>query len=253
MHIEQRLEFLDSLPALPATSMPSIRAFAPEFPIDPSKSSGTVGKEMINLFMEGVSLQNRKDVNNCKQLVQNAATNRYDPQKELYQWYKYYVDTMQKLGWVIQASQLKEQTIKRSGLTMDTVALYVMQSFVGANISKLAELAGKGVENIKKSDGLVNIYNSTANVGSDAKFDMSPIWETKEGYPMMILNCNSLNVSESSRGILWWKSTTQETRIKTAAQAVYLNVDSYAGIRQGVLEKIGQSAKNALSEIENME
>ncbi|NWL23656.1 hypothetical protein [Pseudomonas umsongensis] len=253
MHIEQRLEFLDSLPSLPTISTPSIRAFAPELPIDPSKASGTVGKEMVNLFMEGVSIQNRKDVNNCKQLVQNAATKLYDPQKELFQWYKYYVDTMQKLGWVIQSSQIKEQTIKRSGLTMDTVALYVMQGFVGANITKLAELAGKGVANIKNSDGLVDIYNSTANVGSDAKFDMSPIWETKEGYPMMILNCNSLNVSESSRGILWWKSTTQETKIKTAAQAVYLNVETYGAIRQGVLDKISKNARDALAEIPDMD
>jgi hypothetical protein len=160
---------------------------------------------------------------------------------------------MQKLGWVIQSSQIKEQTIKRSGLTMDTVALYVMQGFVGANITKLAELAGKGVANIKNSDGLVDIYNSTANVGSDAKFDMSPIWETKEGYPMMILNCNSLNVSESSRGILWWKSTTQETKIKTAAQAVYLNLETYGAIRQGVLDKISKNARDALAEIPDMD
>ena len=253
MHIEQRLELLDSLPPLPAASMPTIRAFAPEVPIDPNKPSGTVGNEMVNLFMAGTGEQNRRDVNSCKQLVQHAATKLYDPQKELYQWYKYYVDTLQKLGWITQASQLTEQTIKRSGLTMDTVALYVMQGFVGANISKLAELAGKGLAKIKQSDGLVDIYNGTANVGSDAKFDMSPIWETKEGYPMMILNCNTLNVRESSRGILWWKSTTRETRIKTAAQAVYLNVDVYAGIRQAVLDKIGATAKNALADIPNMD
>jgi hypothetical protein len=53
--------------------------------------------------------------------------------------------------------------------------------------------------------------------------------------------------------ILWWKSTTQETRIKTAAQAVYLNVDVYAGIRQAVLDKIGATAKNALADIPNMD
>ncbi|WP_458373525.1 hypothetical protein [Pseudomonas laurylsulfatiphila] len=252
MHIEQRLEFLDSLPALPMAKNIFARTFAEETPIDPSKESGTVGQEMINIFMENVSVQNRKDVNNCKTLVQNAATALYDPVKELHQWYEYYTNTLAKLGWITQAAQVKDKLIKQSGLTMDVVAVHVLQGLVGANAPKLAELAFKAIDGVKSNEGLINLYNRKADVGSDTKFDMSPIWQTKEGSPMMILNCNSLDVRESSRGILFWKSTSQETRIKTAAQAVYLNLDVYDQIRQLVLEKIGASAKGTLAEIPNM-
>ena len=70
---------------------------------------------------------------------------------------------------------------------------------------------------------------------------------------MMILNCNSLDVSESSRGILFWKSTSQQTKIQTAAQAMYLNLDVYAGIRQLVLQKIGDTARNALADIPDLD
>jgi hypothetical protein len=98
MHIEQRLEFLDSLPTLAAPEKPSIRPFSIETPtpppIDPNKESGTVGPEMMNIYMAGVSVQNRKDVDNCKLLVQNAATQLYDPIKDLHQWYKYYIETL---------------------------------------------------------------------------------------------------------------------------------------------------------------
>lgn len=249
MHIEQRLEFLDSLPALAVPAKPSIRFFSAQTPIDPNKESGTVGPEMMNIYIAGVSEQNRKDVDNCKLLVQNAATQLYDPIKDLYQWYKYYVDTLAKLGWVTQASQVKEQTIKRSGLTMDIVAAYVLQGLVGANAPKLLELASKAVDGVKNNQGLIDIYNRKSNIGSDAKFDMSPVWQTKEGSPMMVLNCNTLNVRESSRGVLFWKSTSQETRIKTAAQAVYLNLGVYDQVRNGVLKKLGQAAKDALDDI----
>ena len=77
MHIEERLEFVDSLPALPAVIKP--RAFSlntPDTPIDPDKESGTVGPEMMNIYMPGVSEQNREDVDNCKLLVQNAAIHK---------------------------------------------------------------------------------------------------------------------------------------------------------------------------------
>lgn len=73
MHMEQRLEFIDSLPALPTSNFtPRVATFTP--PIDPNKESGTVGPEMMNIYMAGVSEQNRKDVDNCKLLVQNAAS-----------------------------------------------------------------------------------------------------------------------------------------------------------------------------------
>ena len=253
MHLEQRLELIDSLPSLPAVKTPAIRSLAAQPTIDLSKPNATIGEEMMNLFMADIAEQNRKDVNNCKQLVQNAATKRYDPKKELHQWYKVYTETMEKLGWIIQASQIKQQTIKRSGLTMDVVAVLALQGLVGANAPKLAEVAAKAVGVVKNDDGLIDIYNRKADVGSDAKFDMSPIWQTKEGYPMMILNCNSLDVSESSRGILFWKSTSQQTKIQTAAQAMYLNLDIYAGIRQLVLQKIGDTARNALADIPDLD
>jgi len=249
MHIEQRLEFLDSLPTLTVPATPSMRLFSVQAPIDPNKESGTVGPEMMNIYMAGVSEQNRKDVDNCKLLVQNAATQLYDPIKDLHRWYKYYIDTLAKLGWITQASQVKDQTIKRSGLTMDMVAAHVLQGLVGANAPKLLELASKAVAGVKNSQGLIDIYNQKANIGYDAKFDMSPVWQTKEGSPMMVLNCNTLDVRESSRGILFWKSTSQETRIKTAAQAVYLNLGVYDQVRNGVLKKLGQAAEDALDSI----
>lgn len=250
MHIEERLEFVDSLPALPATTKPrSFSATATPPAIDPTKESGTVGPEMMNIYMPGVSEQNREDVDNCKLLVQNAASQLYDPIKDLHRWYRYYVESLAKLGWVTQAFQTKNQIIKRSGLTMDVLAVHVLQGLVGANAPKLAELASKAVEGVKANQGLVNIYNRKSNVGSDAKFDISPIWQTAQGSPMMVLNCNTLDVRESTRGVLFWKSTTQSTRIMTAAQASYLNVQVYDRVRYSVLDKLGQAAEEYLEGI----
>jgi hypothetical protein len=257
MYIEQRLEFIDSLPALPtgviARPAPVVKAYKTHTALNENKPGGTVGPEMINIYLAGVSEQNRKDVDNCKLLVQNAATKLYDPITEIHAWFEYYLKGLSNLGWIIQASQTKEQTIRRSGLTMDAVAMYALAGLVGPNATVLAALMGKALEGLKGDNGLINIYNRKTNVGSDAKFDMSPIWQSNEGSPVMILNCNTLNVSESSRGILWWKSTTQDTRIKTAAQSIYLNVDVYSQVRAGVLQKLGQAANDYLAQLPDFE
>ncbi|MFJ4194116.1 hypothetical protein [Pseudomonas sp. NPDC089534] len=275
MHIQDRLEFLDSLPALPVApakpeypgvpTVPGIPGVPTkpgvpvdreigilsddETPIDPGKDSGTVGKEMVNIYLAGVSEQNRKDVDNCKLLVQNAADKLYDPINEMFEWYTYYTSSLAKLGWITQTAQVKEQIIKQSGLTMDVVAIYVIQSLLGANAKSLVELSLKAVEGIKDNEGLINIYNRSSNVGHDAKFDMSPVWQTDHGAPMMVLNCNSLDVSESTTGILWWKSKKQETAIKTAAQAVYLNTDVYGALRDEVLKKLAGAGKDYLGQL----
>jgi hypothetical protein len=247
--MEQRLEFIDLLPQLASTPRRTPRFLSSPPPIDPTKESGTVGPEMMNVYLPGVSVQNREDVDNCKLLMQNAASQKYDPTKQLHEWYKFYTEGLAKLGWVTQAHEVKNITIKKTGLTMDLVAFEILQGLVGANAPRLLELTGKAVNGVKSNEGLINIYNRDAKIGYEAKFDMSPVWQTREGSPMMILNCTSVDVRESKRGILWWKSTTQSTAIKSAASAVYLNVKVYDQVRASVLRKLGQAADDFLDGI----
>ena len=255
MHIEQQLEFLDSLPALPARRvtdsqvLPTIRNFSADVPLDPNKESGTVGPDMMNIYVAGVSVQNREDVDSCKLLMQNAASQKYDMVKELHQWYTFYTEGLRKLGWTISNFNSQDKIIHRTGLTMDAVAFEILQKLVGANAPRLAALTGKAVEGVKGEDGLIQIYNRNAQKGYQAVFDISPVWQTREGSPMMILSCTSVDVRESTRGILWWKSTTKSTAVKSEATPVYLNTQVYARVRNKVLEKLGNAAEDFLDDI----
>jgi hypothetical protein len=259
MHIEQQLEFIDSLPALPnrrvvaTQTLPTARNFAVDLPIDPNKESGTVGPDMMNIYLPGVSVQNREDVDNCKLLMQNAASQKYDMVKELHQWYNFYTDGLRSLGWTINRLHAQDKIIQRTGLTMDAVAFDILQSLVGANAPRLAALAGRAVEGVKGDDGLIQIYNRNAQKGYEATFDISPVWQTQEGSPMMILSCTSVDVRESTRGILWWKSTTRSTAVKSQATPVYLNTQIYARVRNKVLEKLGNAADDFLDRIPSFE
>ncbi|MBV7567851.1 hypothetical protein C1X64_14650 [Pseudomonas sp. GW456-E7] len=255
MHIEQQLEFLDSLPALPARrtaytqTLQTIRSVSDDLPIDPDKESGTVGPDMMNIYVPGVSVQNREDVDNCKLLMQNAASQKYDMVKELHQWYKFYTEGLRTLGWTINKLYAQDRIIERTGLTMDAVAFEILQNLVQGNAPRLAALAGKAVEGVKGEDGLIQIYNRNAQKGYQAVFDISPVWQTREGSPMMILSCTSVDVRESTRGILWWKSTTKSTAVKSQATPVYLNTQVYARVRNKVLEKLGNAADEYLDNI----
>lgn len=244
MHIEQRLEFIDSL-VMPDVITPySIKPFSSpttETPIDPNKSGVGVSPGTINLFFEGVSEQNRKDVNACKVLMQNAASKMFPNDDQLVDWYKYYVDGLFKMGWAKQTYQMQDYTIKRTGLTMDAVALDVVAGLIGNKAKLFAELSGKAVDTIKGDQQYISIYESNVKVGQQTKFDIAPVWQEANGYATMILNCTSVDVRESTRGILWWKSTRQSTTVKSGAVMTYLT-EEFEQLRSAVYAKNKKSA-----------
>lgn len=253
MLLEQRLEFIDSLPALPIITQRSAPVFStlsnkPEHDID--KPTASVMPDTINAFLPGVSQEIIDDVNLCKLVMQNAATKRFPKDEQLFEWYRYYVDGLSNLGWVTQNRNIQEVTIKRVGLTMDQVALEVAAGLIGSNAAKiLADVAKKAVEAVQKSPDAIKIFDRNYKLGTQAKFDIAPIWLDNGGQPNMVLNCISLDARESTRGILFWKSTRQSTTLKTGAVRTYLDTKTFSGLRGDLYRKFSESGKKFIDEL----
>lgn len=235
MHLEQRLEFVDSLPSLVPIIKP--RAFADypdnQPPHDINKPTASVMPDTINAFLPGVSQEIIDDVNLCKLVMQHAATKKYPEEKQLFEWYKEYVTGLSNIGWVFQNKDIQETTIRRVGLTMDQVALEITSSLLNPNAATILSNVGKqAVETVQKSPKSIEIFNRDSKLGAQAKFDIAPVWVDAYGHANMVLNCISLDARESTRGILFWKSTRQSATIKTGAVRMYLNNSVFSRIRE---------------------
>ena len=253
MLFEQRLEFIDSLPTLPTITQSSLLAL-PEFSEKPehdiNKPTASVMPNTIDAFLPGVSQAIIDDVNLCKLVMQNAATKKFPEDAQLSDWYRYYVDGLSKLGWVTQDKQIDEVTIRKVGLTMDQVALDMAAGLIGANAAQiLAGVAKKAVEAVQKNPGAINIFDSQKKLGTQAKFDIAPVWLDNSGQANMILNCISLDARESTRGILFWKSTRQSTTIKTGAVRTYLDTRIFSGLRETLYNKYTESGKKFIEDL----
>ncbi|MCW8276382.1 hypothetical protein IMF27_12405 [Pseudomonas sp. PCH199] len=252
MHLEQRLDFIDSLPSLPPIMMPrAFGGFSEDTPPhDVSKSTASVMPDTINAYLPGVSQQTIDDVNLCKLVMQRAATIKYPEEKQLFEWYKDYVDGLSNLGWTIQNKNIQEVTIRRTGLTMDQVALEVSRGLIGAaGASILANVGKQAVEAVQSSPRAIDIFNSGSKLGTQAKFDIAPVWVDGNGQANMILNCISLDARESSRGILFWKSTRQSTSIKTGAVRCYLDNNVFSGLRARLLSRYSEAGKKFIDDL----
>ena len=253
MLLEQRLEFIDSLPTLPVITQRSLfspAAFSEKPEHDTNNSTASVMPDTINAFLPGVPQEIIDDVNLCKLVMQNAANKRFDQDKQLFEWYRYYVDGLSNLGWVTQSKNIQEVTIKRVGLTMDQVALEVAAGLIGANAAQvLANVATKAVEAVQKNPGAIQIFDRNTKLGAQAKFDIAPVWLDNGGQANMVLNCISLDARESTRGILFWKSTRQSTTIKTGAVRTYLDNKIFSGLRGDLYRKFSDSGKKFIEDL----
>ncbi|WP_433738443.1 hypothetical protein [Pseudomonas putida] len=252
MLYEQRLEFIESLPLLPPTIIP--RSFAnlskDTPPHDINKPTASVMPDTINAFLPGVPQPIIDDVNLCKLVMQYAATKKYPEEKQLFEWYKEYITGLSNIGWVFQNKDIQETTIRRVGLTMDQVALEVTSSLLtpGAAVV-LSKVAKQAVETVQKSPKAIEIFNRDFKLGAQAKFDIAPVWLDNHGQANMVLNCVSLDARESTRGILFWKSTRQSTSIKTGAVRMYLNNSTFSGIRAKLISRYTDAASKYIDNL----
>jgi hypothetical protein len=249
---EQRLEFIDSLPSLPPIVMP--RAFADyskdQPPHDINKPTASVMPETINAFLPGVPQHVIDDVNLCKLVMQHAATQKYPEERQLFEWYKEYITGLSKIGWVFQNKDIQETTIRRVGLTMDQVAHEIASSLLTPDAAMvLSKVARQAVETVQKNPKAIEIFNRDYKLGTQAKFDIAPVWVDNHGQANMVLNCISLDARESTRGILFWKSTRQSTTIKSGAVRMYLSNSTFSGIRARLVSKYTEAANKYIDNL----
>lgn len=251
MHIEERLEFIDTLAPLPILTTRSFTNIQPSAPPhDPNKPTASAMPDTINAFLPGVSDQIIADVNLCKLVMQNAADKLYPDDSQLFEWYKYYVNGLSKLGWVIQSRNMQDITINRTGLTMEQVALEIVAGLIGASPAAiLAGVAQKAIAELKNNPGAIQIFDKNKTLGYNAKFDIAPVWVGGNGMPNMVLNCTSLDARESTRGILFWKSTTKSTAIKSGAVHTYLDSKVFSRLSNSLYDKYTEAGKKFIFDL----
>lgn len=252
MLLEKRLEFIDNLATLPTIITPrAFTDFGQDKPThDINKPTASVMPGTIDAFLPGVSQQTIDDVNLCKLVMQNAASKKYPEDAQLFEWYKYYIEGLKNLGWVIQNKDIQEVTIRRVGLTMDQVSLEIAKGLIGANAAQiLAHVGSQAVDAVQKNPRAIDIFNRDYKLGKQAKFDIAPVWVDNNGQANMVLNCISLDARESTRGILFWKSTRQSTTLKTGAVRTYLDNKVFSGLRNAIYQKYSEAGKKFIEEL----
>jgi len=254
MLLDQRFQFIDELATLPTSTIRSFSSAELRPVHDISKPTASVMPETINNFLPGVSEEIISDVNLCKLVMHNAATKKYPNQNQLAEWYKFYLDGLNKFGWVNKGGIYKNITINEIGITLNQIALDLAMGLIGSGAANtLKNVASKSVDVVKSNPEANTLFENSKVLGRQGNYDFAPVWVDNKGQANMLMNFASLDASESTKRVLFWKTTRQSTVIKSASSHIYLDNSIFGALRGAIRAKYLKDAEKYILDLPDLD
>ena len=238
--IEERITFLTNL-ELDAPDLGDI----PTIPHRLENASAGVDAGSLVTFSGGVTEQNQADVKNSCLL---AANKEYDREKQTEQWYRFYAEVLENVGWVIQEFQFSRITSKKGDFEASAIMFEILRAFctedekvaISATVHALSELAN--------SDYRVRIFESCSHSAQLGNFQHSSCI-LKDGSVTMHLGACYFSTTQHISRLLFTKFSFSDVDAYQGSQTVELDMDVYDRVRQLIIDKLGDNAEKFIGDL----
>ena len=210
-------------------------------PAELEKPEGYVDKGGIVAFVAGVSAQNKADVLNSTLLAQLAADKKYNREKAVMDWYKYYGDVLEKVGWVIQGYNWSKFQTSKMSFTMDEAVLEIAAAALTGDETAVIVATLDALRQLPKQDGRLQLFNHSATSESEGNFQISVCSET-DGSVAMRTMAFFFSAQQQTTDVLFFSFAGSSTDLTKSVQGQTLNSQVYATVRNAVLQKLGDNA-----------
>jgi hypothetical protein len=246
MTIEQRLDFIASLelPEVSADMEAVERA-----PVSEGKPSAVIDASELITFEEGLPEQHRKDVENSCCLAQLAANKKYDRERDVENWYKYYVEVLQNIGWMTTAFHFTKYDAKTSSFSFDLILLNLLSTICSPTALALISRAIEAYRKLAESDFKVRLFESQSHSAQSGNFQVGNA--RNESGDVALTNEAAYFSSEVHVTRLFFtKFSSSQTKLYTSDMRFVLSEDIYAQVREQVIKKLGRHAKEFIADLE---
>ena len=253
--ISSTKDFISSLEIAPRGSA-LFSAFAAAQPgtlgtgdLKDGQSAGLIDAGSLTSFVAGVSLQHQQDALNSCLLAQLAANKQYDRESDTQNWYRYYVNVLEKVGWVIQGFNFDKYNASGSSFTVDAVIIEVLQAIMSADDEAVIQSTMNALKALNPGDGRLHLWQSNTTSAQAGNFQIAACSESN-GVLAMKLGAFYMNTSQSTSGFLWFSYSSSNTSIYKSGQVVSLNEQVYAQVRATVIQKLGSAAQTFVANLD---
>jgi hypothetical protein len=215
---------------------------------DEQKSANVVAGGIVS-FVEGLSAQQKSDVLNSTLLAQLAANKKFNREKEIKEWYDFYKNVLENVGWTLGSFSFEE--FKTSDITFEMNKEIVAELVTAASalIGASAESAIKAVQNLKGDEKAFKIYSSTTHSTTGGNFGVTPC-QVRDGNIVMQFGAYRFTAKNVDNQFLWHKWTKDSLEFYKGFQRCILNEDVYGKVRKAIIDKLGDNATAFIADLD---
>jgi hypothetical protein len=211
--------------------------------------SASVDAGSLISFVAGVSSQNKEDILNSCLLAQLASNKQFDRWKQTDDWYKFYVEVLGKVGWVMQEFKFTRSQISGTTVKVYEVLLKLLASIATQNQIAVVMETLDALKALKDEDGKLVLFDTQSQDMGKGNFQIGVVSEANNTVAMTNAAFH-FSSTETVTRFLWFQYATAKTSIFQAAQTQTLNGQVYNKVRQAVLDKLGTSAETYVGDLE---
>ncbi|MBK8623025.1 MAG: hypothetical protein IPN79_15045 [Saprospiraceae bacterium] len=243
--VKDRVSYINSLQLAAPTEADLREVFVRA---DETSANAVAGSTVS--FVTGFPKLQKYDVLNSTLLAQLAANFAFDRESETEDWYRKYTEVLENLGWVLQGFSFAKYNSASANFTMDKVVLNVIAAIatggqlavVSATLKALSEAAG--------DDKALTLLDTNGSSGPAGNFQISAATIDNDLNVSMTLGAFYFKSTEHRTRFLFWSWSSTSVNMYYSAQAVTLNDQIYAMVRQAVIDKLGNNAQKYVADIQ---
>jgi|GEM_PF-5173227 len=251
MDIQTSLNYLDQLhlpaPRLTMSALQSTRNAAP-LQADTVDSAAGIQDNKLITFTSNLDTKYKEVVKYSTQIAQRAANAKHDMLTERMDWYNTYIETLRHAGWIGSDNKLTEYHGADLDVTMESVALELIQLAAGPNAALLLEITNAAISTLKGDNELSLKLQKASVRGKSGTFDILPCLQRDDDV-VMYDHSMVFEHSTTSGSFLFWDWSLKEVDLQHVANEWTLNYSHYQQVEAGIKKALGESSNSFFENI----
>jgi hypothetical protein len=200
-------------------------------------------------FVSGLSADHQIAVLNSTLLAQLAANKQFDREQSPMDWYKFYRNVLEHLGWVVQEFGFTQYQAAGNTFTMDKAVLEILSAIATQN--ELAAIKGAidAAKALADGDGRITLFDHSSSKGASGSFQIGVASDAGNAIAMK-LGALYFTTQTNVTKVLWFTFSKSSTTLNKSSQAITLNMPIYDQVKADVEAKLGKSCEELRSKSE---
>jgi hypothetical protein len=214
-----------------------------------TKQQAFVNDGSIQSFVAGMDDQLRADCLNSTLLAQLGANKKFDRFNDADNWYKFYVNVLENIGWVIQNFDFTAFSSGGADFSVNKELIAVLLAICTGDEAALVQTSVAAINSLGDSDNRVVLFERSSHNIHQGYFQICAAGQSGPNAVMKVGGFK-FNASQNVTRVLFFRFSSASSSFFKGTETVVLNNDIYSRVRQQIVDKLGSAATTFVANLD---